>query len=603
MSEAPPRARLSRELTKALREGPAGPATAISSPAELRSTLRRLRETLNGDPRLARLWLANPQRTLRALGLSLSDEALARFNALRERDGWRDDNEAYERFSQMDAELPDPDLLLHFEDEGALRGVDATERSLSPDLLRTVDRWRDLPGGSSSPLRVGATRSPGGRGGGGLPDLPRTTPPRTARTPPPPPPSGTPTQSGGVGSHLAPFYPAGTTGNWDVVLQMHETLLRRFSEVFFAAQWLGSLVGGSRDTPYVDHRYTFEGWLLKFLRLELTFEAGITSRVLTFQDAEDDEVGIRMRVQVVASSRWTPSSEWQEDDRYTADLVRYGKLTRSSSLVVGEETLSRLFTADLAGGRTLLTIPGAVDKGREDLLGAALNAYFTDELPHYPVTFETPSDPPFMTWPRAKAFCRRSAPDLNALTVCFGDHGGAFRSYILHHGRNTAVGISDPAVTYLIREGLPRLPHVEEGVTIESWDVGLRDGHVEVTARGFRKMLFKVSFTYKAEITLSIRGGELVGEIDRSRLNLPAWLWFLSSIFLILPGIVITAVAGAIGKGKVNESIGDRLGLDELTEGLFAPAGNDLFRVVPEFDRVEVNPNGLFLRGNVLVNP
>ncbi|HVH98733.1 MAG TPA: hypothetical protein VM869_08485 [Enhygromyxa sp.] len=570
---------LSQSLTRILREGPADELVEIHTVGQLRSLLRELRGALNRNPRLASLWLANPDKTLRAMGLVLRGDARKRFDELRKQDGWTDDDAAFERASAFDT--PDsPELQLRFDDEGSLRRIASNDQPLERAVVAKVERLRDIPRGSSllKPAAQQAQRNPA-------------------------PPAGSSTAPTGVGSHDQPLYFNGTTGSWDVVLQVHENLLARLSHMFFAAQALGSAFGGAKNTPFVDNRFTLEAWLLKLIKVDLTFVATSGARLLTFVGAADDEVGICMRVSVVASSRWNSSSPWEVDDRYEAEVIRYGKLTKTSSVTIAEDTLERLFTANLADGRSVIEFDGQADAGREQLLSAALDAYFEAELPSYPVSFKIPNQPPFITWASASGFCRATPPDLNALSVCYGNHNGSFRTYILHHGRNVALGISDGAMIHTMRAELPDVPYKQDGITIESWDIALRDGHIEVEAKGYKKILFKVGFTYKAEVSLALRNGRLVGEVDESKLKLPAGLWLLVALFLRLKGIVVMAVAAAIAKGAVNAAIGDNLDLASGTADLFSSFENDLIRVVPDFDDVSVNPNGVFLRGNILINP
>jgi hypothetical protein len=405
-------------------------------------------------------------------------------------------------------------------------------------------------------------------------------------------------------SHAAPVDYDGRTDGWDVVVQLHESFLARQYDLFFAAQAL--LSAFEDDDDAVDFSFTFESWLFLFLRCDLRIMVVEDPPTVVVTGGELDEVGLRLRVQATTFSRLHPDDPWDQTDTFWATVTRWGALTKSSSVDVEGTAFTRTWAADLAGGRSEIDIDGGSDEARSAILGPAVSAWFADELPLLPATPPFTRKQPWVTWPRSAAFAGGVAPDRGAVSLCFHEDAATrrttqpFRSYILDHGRNLAVGISVAALQTALDDELS-LPRVEDGVTIESVTLSGHRGYLEATTSA---RWLGMGLTHTARITLALDGdGSITAEVDRSRLALPPIAWLaaaLTSFFVGLGPLLTVAVLNVVGNTVTRDVIGGLLDIGGLASSVSSVSSGDGVEVRPE--RLGVGAEGVFIKGNVEID-
>ena len=397
----------------------------------------------------------------------------------------------------------------------------------------------------------------------------------------------------------------GTTFPWDVVVQIHESFLRRQYDVLFLTQILAGIFGGMGSEDVIDFRFTFESWLFLFIRCDLVIDVQEEPPRVTLAGAGTDEVGVRFRFTATSYSRWMPDDEWEETDRFSGTFTRFGPLVKETPITLAGTSFRRTWAADLANGWTEIVLDDGADEGRELLLDSAVNAYIGAELPLMPVTPSFTVSRPLVTYPTSAAFTTSGTSDRRAINLCFHENASSlvesmpFRSYILDHGRNFAVGVSIGALAKEVVAGL-NLPMSEGGVTVET--VTITGGADRLHLRSEGKAL-GIGFSHTADILLRLEQGQLVAEIDSSTLNLPWWLWAMNLIlapYVGISGFVVTGIANALGSRIVGNAIEGLLDLSALQDA--ASVGSGSGGVTTTIQRVEVNPFGVFLKGDIEIN-
>src|SRR5690606_7807273 len=96
--------------------------------------------------------------------------------------------------------------------------------------------------------------------------------------------------------------------------------------------------------------------------------------------------------------------------------------------------------------------------------------------------------------------------------------------------------------------------------------------------------------------------GQLTAEVDNSTLNLPWWLWVLNTLLFVplfgVSGLIPLAITNIVGSKIIGGKLEDLLDLSSLQEMISGSSDDDSI-VTTRIERVEVNPFGIFLKGNV----
>ncbi len=575
-------------LSGIIKNGSKTAPVAITKPADLRAYLHALSRFIERRPRYANLFIADPHRLFRALGVKLSGPAKEKFEQARQRDHWRDAPAEYDKIAA--SKVPFSSAMSVAIDDSSLAAISKTvsKPAGSPAIhAKIAEILRAVPTAAHTPIR------------------------------PAPPPADVPLPSTGGSiepeeghSHIVPVDFRGVSDGWDVIVQLHASFFKRMYDLFFAAQSLADIFGGEDDV--VNTHYQIEGWLLKLFLFDVTINGGAGQRTFTVHPAQYETVGVRMAMTLKISSRWTSDDPWEVDDEFPVIVTRYGKVTKKEEVRLGGTDMEEVFAADLAAGFTEAEAQPEfpLDDTRAALLEVALDNYFRDEMPFLVVSNEFVPDDPFVTWARAACFTSYTLPDMNTVTLAFGDKaredgtsGDPFRNYILHYGRNITIGLSDQALIYKVQESMPDTPFEQDGVTVEAFTVALREGYLEVTAHGFKRVIVKVNFTYSVQINLKLDSqGNLTSELDDTDLSLPFWLWFLSFLLLSLPGIIILAITNALVKKGVDAGLGDQFSLNEDLSSLFTSSISGL-PLTAQFDEIETNTTGVYISGDLEINP
>ena len=568
-------------IREALTKGSLAPAIAVSDAREADALTAALREASAGNPWLHALAAADPHRLLGAAGITLKGAARRRFDEQRRAEGLADRPEEFEKVASAPARSAAT---------GAARPALARQASVStkvvpskianPATLNTsVDRIRAL---SQSALVPIAADSDGAQ-------------PVVAQT-----------EAGH--SHAANVNYQGMMGAWDAVIQLHESFLKRQYDVLFAAQVLAGLFGGSNTSNVIDFRFTFESWLFLFIRCDLVIDVLDEPGQVVLGGGEMDEAGVRFRFTATSYSRLLPDQDWDQTDQFTGTFTRYGPLVKPGPVNLAGETFRRTWAADLDNGWTAFDLDDGPDAGREQLLDAAVNAYFAAELPLLPVTPTFPVNKPLFSYPTSAAFASAVAPDRNAVSLCFHENAEEmipvlpYRHYILDHGRNLAVGISIAALQREVLEDLT-LPVSEGGVTVETVTITGDYGRLKVRSEG--KGPLGIKFSHTADLLMSLENGELAAEVDKSSLNLPWWLWVLNGLIFIPlfggpGGLIPLAITNMIGSTIIGNQLEGLIDLTTLQDAVAIDTG--VAGVTTRIDRVEVNPFGVFLKGDVEID-
>ncbi len=564
-----------------LKHGAKGRPVVISKPPEFRTYLRALFRFMGRHQRFAHLFIADPHRLLRALGVELAGDARERFDKARELAKWKDEPAEYDKIAA--AKAPVSSGVAISIDEASLETVSKTAANPAPE--------------SELGVKIGQLEKA----------VLKPVTPGPISTPPPKPPPLEPVIIGGAEghSHEAALDFKGVTDEWDVVVQLHGSFFERMYELFFAAQTLGSF--GQLGTEFVDTRYRVEGWLLKLYLFEITVD-GTIPRTLVFHTGEADTVGVRMGVKLKLSSRWSGSDPWEFEDEYSAVFTRFGKVTKQESVQLGDAEMKQVFAADLMNGFTEIepNKKNPLDDTQAAFMEVALDNYFRDEMPFLVVSNEFVPDEPFVSWARAACFTNFNAPDMNVVTLAFGAKARSngtssdpYRHYIMHHGRNITVALSDQSIVFEVLASLPDTPHQDQGVTIEQYTAALREGYIEVVAKGFKKFLVKVGFTYTVKVLLRLDSkGNLTSVIEDTDLGLPWWLWALSFLFASWSGLVALSIVNVVLNKKAQKSIAELVNVNEDLSSLFSASLGGL-QMTAGFDKIETNSTGVFIRGDL----
>ena len=553
---------------RALTEGSALPMVTVSTAEDATALAGALRDACSRSPWILGLAAADPHRLLNAAGIRVSGPGRKRFDAIRIAENW---GERPDLFDTIAAAPP----------AGGIKLVSASTSTpvIAATTASAIDRLKSISQHTANSV------------------LRPTTSPSTGASVPK-------TEAGR--SHASSTNYAGTTGSWDVVAQLHESFLQRMWSVIFWAQVAAGLgVGNSGSASVIDFDYEVEAWLLVFTRMHLQIVQVGTPPCVTLAGAAPDEVGVSCRFTLALSSRWLPSQPWEQTDEFTGSFTRYGKLVKETSIQLAGQTWRRTWAADLANGRTVIALDDGPDGSREAMLEATLDNYFADELPLMPITPSFPVNEPLMTYPTSAAFTQQYAPDRNAATLCFHSNAETyiedhpFRSYILDHGRNFAIGISIPALEREIVANLG-LPRKDGSVTLEDVELaGIAPNRIELRFSG--KGPLGIGFSHRAEMILRLVNGQITSEMDESTLNLPWYLWVLNALLIVplvgLGGLISMGIANIIGSNVIGGKIEDLLDLGALTDMIAVDSGSS--NVSTEIERLEVTSSGLFLKGNV----
>lgn len=569
-----------KPIQRALVEGSSLRHITLSDPLQGEAVASALRAAASRNPWLLSLSAADPHRVLRAAGIVLQGGALERFDRQQSLLGWGAKTAEFESVARAPSRLGTPRLNGSLTTNGTAP-TPAGARSAQPTrwtLNTAVDRIDALTQSTVSTISLSSTGT-------------------TSH-------GAVPTTEEGY-SHAADVDYTGITIPWDVVVQIHESFLRRQYDVVFLTQILAGIFGGAGSENVIDFRFTFESWLFLFIRCDLVIDVVDNPPEVTLDGAGSDEVGVRFRVTATSYSRWMPDDEWEETDQFSGTFTRYGTLVKKTPITLAGTDFRRTWAADLANGWTAIELDEGADEGRELLLDSAVNAYITQELPLLPVTPSFSVSKPLITYPTSAAFTTSGSSDRRALSLCFHENAATFkesmpfRSYILDHGRNFAVGVSIGALQKEVVGGLD-LPMTEGSVSVETVTITGGSGRLHVRSEG---KALGIGFSHTADLLLKLEQGQLVAEVDDSTLNLPWWLWALNVIlipFVGVSGFVVTAIANVLGSNIVGNTIEGLLDLSALQDA--ASMGSDSGGVTTAIQRVEVNPFGVFLKGDIEID-
>lgn len=575
MRQSPSRDRLRTEasIKQALMEGSPYPMLRVTDAKEADTVLSSLQKAAAHNQWLLSLLAADPKRVLRAAGITFEGAAQ---QALEQKFAWIERPEEFERLmsSSRTALQTRPVLLKNGQTSGLYSGAEKERWQLSTP----VGRIESLTQTSYVPV-------------------PASQPTGTAS------PSIEPTEAGY--SHATPINYAGTTFPWDAVIQLHESCLRRQYDVLFLSQ-IGEAIKHPGSPDAVEHTFEFESWLFVFIRCRLTIGTiGDRRRIVTMDGAGHDEVGVRLPFTATTYTRWTPDDDWDEWETFKGTITRYGHLTKESPISLGGQTFRRTWAADLVNGWSVIELDDGPNDSREMIIEGAANAYIASELPLMPVTPTFSVDKPLLTYPNSAAFTAALEPDRKAVSLCFHEDAQTlknsypFRHYILDHGRNMAVGISIAALEREVLDGL-ELPVSADGVTVESVNITGGSGRLHVRSEG--KTILGIKFSHTADVLLSLKNGQLTAEVDNSTLNLPWWLWVLNTLLFVplfgVSGLIPLAITNIVGSKIIGGKLEDLLDLSSLQEMISGSSDDDSI-VTTSIERVEVNPFGIFLKGNV----
>lgn len=568
-------------IRRALTGEPPEPTIRVIDPQEADAVASALREACARSPWLLSLVAADPHRFLRAAGITLAGAARERFDQRRQKEGWGDRGAEFERV--------------------AVSPVRLASSRLTQSTLSSNQPVGAIPASGSQPAnwtlstaigRIGAltasslvTLSSSGSSGASAPMIA--------------------THEAGY-SHAGSVNFQGTTGSWDVVAQFHESFLKRQYDVLFASQALAGIFGGQGDSGVIDFRFTFEGWLFLFIRCDLVIDVIEEPGRVTLEGAGIDEVGVRFRFTATSYARGTPSADWEQTDQFSGTFTRYGALVKQTPITLAGSSFRRTWAADLANGWTAINLDDGPDAGREMLLDGAVNAYISAELPLLPATPTFTVNKPLISYPTSAGFTTSTPPDLRAVSLCFHENADTLidtnpmRNYILDHGRNLAIGIS---IAALAREALSgvQLPYSDGIATVDTITITGDYGRLHIRTEGHGPL--SIPFSHTADILITLENGKLVAEVDKSTLNLPWWLWLLNgllSIFVGVGGLVLMGIANVIGSSTIGNIIEGLIDLSALQEAANFNSGSS--GIETTIERVEVNPNGVFLKGNVEIN-
>jgi hypothetical protein len=568
-------------IRRALTQGSQAPAITVSGAREADALMAALKKAADANPWLLSLAAADPHRLLGAAGITLRGAARQRFDEQRRAEGQADRPEEFDKAVAPPARSATPGAGRSSLARQASVGTAAfpTKTVASVSLESAVDRIRALSQSAIVPMAADGS------------DVQ---------------PVVDPVEPGF--SHAANLNYQGMMGAWDAVIQLHGSFLKRQYDVLFAAQALAGAFGGSGDPNVIDFRFTFESWLFLFIRCDLVIDVIDETGEVVLDGSGLDEAGVRFRFTATSYSRLLPDQDWDQTDQFTGTFTRYGPLVKPGPVALAGETFRRTWAADLANGWTTFALDDGPDGGREQLLDAAVNAYFTAELPLLPVTPTFPVNKPLFSYPTSAAFATAVAPDLNAVSLCFHEDAETlipilpFRHYILDHGRNLAVGISIAALERDVVDGL-NLPVSDSGVTVETVTITGDYGRLHIRSEG--KGPLGIKFSHTADILMSLENGQLVADVDKSTLNLPWWLWVLNGL-LFVPlfggpgGLIPLAITNMIGSTIIGNQLEGLIDLSTLQDAVGVDTGVD--GVTTRIDRVEINPFGVFLKGDVEID-
>jgi hypothetical protein len=231
-------------VVRALRDGAPVPSIVVTDPAEADAVAVALRRACSRSPWLLSLAAADAHRLLKAAGITLIGPALRRFDQRRVTERWGERPSEFEpvattpvrRFRVGSAQPATAPAGLVASSLGYLTRPDASPWSIGSAVGRiealTATVLTTLSPSGLSSSGMSPASSAGGVGGAATPVI-------------------APTEAGY--SHSAAIDYMGVTGNWDAVIQLHESFLKRQYDVLFASQVLaGIFVGGGEDV--VDFR-------------------------------------------------------------------------------------------------------------------------------------------------------------------------------------------------------------------------------------------------------------------------------------------------------------------------------------------------------------
>jgi len=567
-------------IRQALMEGSPYPMLTVSDANEADAVLSILRDASARNRWLFSLLTSNPHRLLRALGIAFEGAAQQQFAQTRQKLGWVDRPDEFERIVSSGAVSQGavrPVILGNGSTGSASQPTDPSERWA---LSTAIGRVQALTQSILSPAP--------------LPTTPDSQPSIPA------------TEEGY--SHAANVDYGGVMLPWDAVIQLHESCLRRQYDVLFASQVIpAGFNPGSPDV--IEHGFDFESWLLVFIRVHLRIQvSGDDRRFVTMDGAGQDEVGVYLPFTATTYTRWTPDDEWGEWETFTGTITRFGPVVKKWPIELAGQTFRRTWAANLEKGWNVIELDEGPDETRDMLIEAAANAYIAAELPLLPVTPTFSVKEPLLTYPNSAAFTTALEPDRKAVSLCFHEDAQTlsdtfpFRYYILDHGRNMAVGISIAALQDEVLAGMT-LPISEGGVTVESVTLSGGVGRLHLRSEGTATL--GVHFSHTADVLLSLDDGQLTAEIDNSTLNLPWWLWVLNTLLFVplfgVYGLIPLAITNVIGSKIIGGQLEELIDLSSLQEAVSGSFDEGSF-VTTSIERVEVNPFGVFLKGNVEID-
>ena len=568
-------------IRRALTEGSQAPAITVRDARGADALILALKEASAGNFWLHSLAAADPHRLLGAAGITLRGAARQRFDEQRRAEGLADRPEEFDKAASPTARSTASGVARPTVVRQGSVGTAAVSAKIATSVSpnSAVDRIRALSQSALTPIALD--------GDGARPVTPQV-------------------EAGH--SHAANVNYQGMMGAWDAVVQLHESFLKRQYDVLFAAQVLAGLFGGSDRSDVIDFRFTFESWLFLFIRCDLVIDVIDEPGQVVLGGGAIDEIGVRFRFTATSYSRLLPDHDWDQTDTFTGTFTRYGHLAKPGPVDLAGETFRRTWAADLANGWTAFALDDGPDGGREQLLEAAVTAYFTAELPLLPVTPTFPVNKPLFSYPTSAAFSSAVAPDRNAVSLCFHENAEAliptlpYRHYILDHGRNLAVGISIAALERDVVADL-NLPVSEGGVTVETVTISGDYGRLKIRSEGRGPL--GISFSHTAHIVIRLEDGQLVADVDKSTLNLPWWLWVLNGLIFIPlfggpGGLIPLAITNMIGSTIIGNQLEGLIDLSTLQDAVGVDTG--VAGVTTRIDRVEVNPFGVFLKGDVEID-
>jgi hypothetical protein len=404
---------------------------------------------------------------------------------------------------------------------------------------------------------------------------------------------------------------APTTDGWDVALQLRETLYRDFFRLHFFTQfYLWPLNPDAMSEP----TFTYNGSFFAPFRIDLAFPQAdglYTTPRFKVQGAPPHSVDLELELD--CTLRYPADAE--NASQFRATVNKRGQIRR------GEQDFFVDFTGSAWDTMTVqidADVDGAADVALQYMVTVAAQRYFESEFPTLPLMPPFDDALPFMTFATSGMSSVDGSGGNNAVTLAFGlGPNATFDTYIIPANRNVTYGMSRGVCEFFILRNVPDLPATQDLVTINTADVTLRQGFIEITGDGSFDVpnLFEVGFDYEMRLGLRVHGGGRVEQrVLLSDVDLPDWLQVLAVIvigqigFLALgpDGATLGLTALAVAEGLMGAIAADGIEPQEINieETLEERLNFDLIlgELRTEVKEAEITPNGIFFHGEMHVD-